>query len=169
MLPSSVNKPWAGTDRYKDFGAQYHSQPDGHARSVHPRVLSVYASTVDFGGVSGDHSLCRPYTNAATLDTEPLARSYSGGILTRLSANHFQFARAPFSYFALSLFGLACSICSVPNFWKCFPKKPSPSTSAFLLRSAVARENNDFISDLSASDSPVKQCRSREFNIGEIL
>ncbi len=49
MLPSSVNKPWAGSDRYKDFGAQYHSQPGGHARSVHPRVLSVYASTCHFG------------------------------------------------------------------------------------------------------------------------
>jgi len=64
MLPSSMQTPWAGghqrltqahapcprchfhdlTDRYKDFGAQYHSQPDGHARSVHPHDLSVYAS-----------------------------------------------------------------------------------------------------------------------------
>jgi len=50
MLPSSMNTPWAESNRYKDFGAQYHSQPDGHARSVHPRVLSVYASTQDFGG-----------------------------------------------------------------------------------------------------------------------
>jgi len=94
MLPSGMHTPWAGSDRYKDFGAQYHSQPDGHARSVHPRVLSVYASTLDFGGVSGYHPLCRPYTNAATLDTEPLARSYSGGVHTRLSSNHFQSARA---------------------------------------------------------------------------
>ncbi len=36
-----------------------------------------------------------PYTLAATLDTEPLARSYSGGIYPRLSSNHFQFARPP--------------------------------------------------------------------------
>ena len=50
MLPSGMHTPWAESDRYKDFGAQYHSQPDGHARSVHPRVLSVYASTQDFGG-----------------------------------------------------------------------------------------------------------------------
>ena len=93
MLPSGMNTPWAGSDRYKDFGAQYHSQPDGRARSVHPCVLSVYASTLDFGGVSGEHSLCRPDTNAATLDTEPLAKSHSGGIYPRLSTNHFQFAR----------------------------------------------------------------------------
>ena len=79
VLPSGMNTPWAGSDSYKDFGAQYHSQPDGHARSVHPRVLSVYASTLDFGGVTGYHSLCRPYTNAATLDTEPLARSTPAG------------------------------------------------------------------------------------------
>ena len=93
MLPSGMHTPWAGSDRYQDFGAQYHSQPDGHARSVHPRVLSVYASTLDFGGVSGYHPLCCPYTNAARLDTEPLARSYSGGVRTRLSTNHFQSAR----------------------------------------------------------------------------
>src|SRR6056297_948567 len=49
VLPSGMNTPWAGSDRYKDFGPQYHSQPDGHARSVHPRVLSVYASTCNFG------------------------------------------------------------------------------------------------------------------------
>jgi hypothetical protein len=87
MLPSGMNTPWAGSDRYKDFGAQYHSQPDGHARSVHPRVLSVYASTSDFGS--------SPYTLAVTLDTGPLARSYPGGIYPRLSSNHFQFARPP--------------------------------------------------------------------------
>lgn len=94
MLPSGMHTPWAESDRYNDFGAQYHSQPDGHARSVHPRVLSVYASTLDFRGVPGYPTLCRPYTSAATLDTEPLARSYSGGVHTRLSSNHFQFARA---------------------------------------------------------------------------
>ncbi len=35
-----------------------------------------------------------PYSNAATLDTEPPAKSYSGGSLTHLSSNHFQNARA---------------------------------------------------------------------------
>ena len=34
-----------------------------------------------------------PYNNAATLDTEPPAKSYSGGSLTHLSLNHFQNAR----------------------------------------------------------------------------
>ena len=54
------------------------------------------ASTLDFGGASGCRSLCRPYTNTATLDTEPRARSYSGGVSSRLSSNHFQYARASF-------------------------------------------------------------------------
>ena len=35
-----------------------------------------------------------PYSFAATLDTEPRAKSYSGGSHTRLSSNHFQSARA---------------------------------------------------------------------------
>jgi hypothetical protein len=38
------------------------------------------------------------YSNAATLDTEPLAKSYSGGSSSRLSSNHFQNARAFFCY-----------------------------------------------------------------------
>ena len=86
MLPSGMHTPWAESVRYKDFGAQYRSQPDGHARSVHPRIRSVYASTNDFGYV--------PYTLAATLDTGPLAKSYPGGSPTRLSSNHFQSARS---------------------------------------------------------------------------
>jgi hypothetical protein len=32
--------------------------------------------------------------HAATLDTKPLAKSYSGGIRTHLFSNHFQYARA---------------------------------------------------------------------------
>ena len=54
--------------------------------TFHPHYLSVYASTLNFGW--------SPYINAATLDTEPLARSYSGGILPRSSSNHFQYARS---------------------------------------------------------------------------
>ena len=53
----------------------------------HPRYLSVYASTGHFE--SNDS-----YSQAATRDTEPLAKSYSDGILTRLYAIHFQYARA---------------------------------------------------------------------------
>ncbi len=40
----------------------------------------------------------KTYTLAATLDTEPLARSYGGGVHTRLSSNHFQSARPTFGY-----------------------------------------------------------------------
>ena len=34
-------------------------------------------------------------SDAATLDTGPLAKSYPGGVHTRLSINHFQFAPDP--------------------------------------------------------------------------
>ncbi len=37
-----------------------------------------------------------PYRDAAILDTEPVASSYSDGNPTRLSSNHFQSARASF-------------------------------------------------------------------------
>ena len=53
-----------------------------------PRYLSVYASTKHF------ESAADPYSLAATLDTEPLAKSYSDGSLTRLYSNHFQYAPA---------------------------------------------------------------------------
>ena len=56
-----------------------------------PRYLSVYASTGHFE--SNDS-----YSQAATRDTEPLAKSYSGGVLTRLYSIHFQYARARFCY-----------------------------------------------------------------------
>ena len=36
--------------------------------------------------------------HAATLDTEPLAKSYSDGCSSRLSSNHFQNARAFYGY-----------------------------------------------------------------------
>jgi hypothetical protein len=44
-------------------------------------------NTIQGGGAS-------PYNQAATLDTEPLAKSYSGGSRSHLSSNHFQYARA---------------------------------------------------------------------------
>ena len=49
MLPSGMNTPWAGSDRYKDFGAQYHSGRESYPPTFHPHYLSVYASTSDFG------------------------------------------------------------------------------------------------------------------------
>ncbi len=36
--------------------------------------------------------------HAATLDTEPRAKSYSGGSLTHLSSNHFQYAHGSICY-----------------------------------------------------------------------
>ena len=63
------------------FGAQYHSQS---GRPVHSSSLPF---CVRFNEPVTKH--------AATLDTEPLAKSYPGGSRTHLSINHFQFAPDP--------------------------------------------------------------------------
>jgi len=57
-----------------------------YSLTFHPHYLSVYASTGDFGDT--------PYTQAATLDTGPVASSYPGGSHTRSSSNYFQSALA---------------------------------------------------------------------------
>ena len=95
MLPlpfraHSMNRPWAGSNRYKiselmSF-AKRCSPPRGHSRSIHPHYLSVYASRCHFR-----QSL---YRHPATLDTGHGANAYPGGDHTRLSSNHFQSARA---------------------------------------------------------------------------
>jgi len=64
MLPSSKHTPWAKSDRYKDFGAQYHSQPDGHARSVHPHVPLV-------GPRAPDRTRTQPLAAVLVLVLEP--------------------------------------------------------------------------------------------------
>ena len=87
VLPSSVNRPWAESDRKQSFRSSIPFRAGQRIPTFHPRYLSVYASTQDFDAQA-------PYTYAAKLDTGPLARSYPGGILPRSSSNHFQFARS---------------------------------------------------------------------------
>ena len=99
VLPSSMHKPWAGSDSYQISGLN----------TVHGWTASpVHSSSLPFcvrfnvalrGGT--------PYSHAATLDTGPVASGYPGGIRTRWSTNHFQSARATL--------GSASAGCSVHN------------------------------------------------------
>jgi hypothetical protein len=82
VLPSGLDKPWAGYDSYQISGLD-----------------TVYGWTA-----SPVHSSSRPFCvrfnaavtrHAATLDTGPVASSYPRGVSTRLSTNHFQSARPP--------------------------------------------------------------------------
>ena len=57
-------------------------------------VTLIIGSALRGGKQDGLQDFDAKYTYAATLDTEPLARSYSGGIPTRSSSNHFQSARS---------------------------------------------------------------------------
>ncbi len=45
MLPSSLRKPWAGSDRKQGFRSSIPFTAGQPTRSVHPHYLSVYAST----------------------------------------------------------------------------------------------------------------------------
>ncbi len=45
MLPSSLRKPWAGSDRKQGFRSSNPFTAGQPTRSVHPHYLSVYAST----------------------------------------------------------------------------------------------------------------------------
>lgn len=85
MLPSSVNKPWAGSNRYKiselmSFTAE--------------RPLPVDSPSLPFWVRFKIRLRLMPYTHPATLDTGRAANAYPRGISPRLSSNHFQSARA---------------------------------------------------------------------------
>jgi hypothetical protein len=67
--------------KLRDFGAQYHSRAG--SEPVHSSSLP---SCVRFNMAVTRH--------AATLDTGPVANGYPGGVPTRLSSNHFQYALA---------------------------------------------------------------------------
>ena len=81
VLPSGMNKPWAGSDSYQISGLN----------TVQGSTVSRYLSTSLPFCVRFNVTITR---HAATLDTEPLAKSYSDGNHTRLFSNHFQYARS---------------------------------------------------------------------------
>ena len=89
VLPSGMHKPWAGSDSYKISELNtIHSR----VATPGPFILAFFLCTLQ------PATSAWPYTLAATLDTGPLAGSYPGGIRTRLSTNHFQYARATDCY-----------------------------------------------------------------------
>jgi hypothetical protein len=85
ILPSSVNKPWAGSNRYKI--AELMSFTAG-------RPLPVDSPSLPFWVRFRILLPQTPYTHPATLDTGPLAKKLPTRNLPRLSSNHFQSARA---------------------------------------------------------------------------
>jgi len=97
VLPSGMHTPWAGSTGRKI--SELNAIQGGRAIPL-PFILTTSLCTLQPAT-----SASPPYTLAATLDTKPLARSYSGGVCTRLSTNHFRFARARFGYV------LACRNC----------------------------------------------------------
>jgi hypothetical protein len=80
VLPSSMHKPWAGSESYQISGLN----------TVYGWTASpVHSSSLPFC-VRFNAAVTR---HAATLDTGPVASSYPRGVSTRLSTNHFQSAR----------------------------------------------------------------------------
>ena len=98
----------------QNLGAQYHSQPDGHAVFAttafaftlpHRSAASAASSRpfcIRFNSSlqprRQHYGFTLPYRTAATLDIGPPAKSYPSGSHTRLSTNHFQFARSRLCY-----------------------------------------------------------------------
>ena len=81
MLPSSMHTLWAGSDSYNL----------SELNTVQGSTVNRYLSSSLPFCVRFNVAVTR---HAATLDTEPLAKSYSGGSRTHLFSNHFQYARA---------------------------------------------------------------------------
>ncbi len=85
VLPSSMDKPWAGSESYQISGLN--TVYGWTANPVHSSSLPfcVRFNVALRGGT--------PYSHAATLDTGPVASGYPGEVCTRWSTNHFQSAR----------------------------------------------------------------------------
>jgi hypothetical protein len=77
MLPSSLQTPWAGSNSYK------FSELNTVQGSTVSRYLSSSLSFCVRFSQTFRTGNAVPYSQAATLDTEPLAKSYSGGDPTR--------------------------------------------------------------------------------------
>jgi hypothetical protein len=62
----------------------------------HDRAGGVAGVSGVGGGAGQKGSYSQTHRHAATLDTKPAANSYSGGIPTRRSSNHYQYATSLF-------------------------------------------------------------------------
>ena len=88
ILPSSMHTPWAGSNSYNL--SELNTIQGGVAS---PCLSSSLPFCVRFNRALRLAS--QPYSQAATLDTKPLAKSYLGGSRSHWSSTHFQYARAP--------------------------------------------------------------------------
>ena len=86
------------------FGAQSHSGRDSQSLPFFLATFLDYTSSQDFG-VLVCQVLKEPYTCAASLDTEPVASSYSGEIRTHSSSTISSSIRA---FYGSSVFFLGC-------------------------------------------------------------
>ena len=75
------------------FGAQSHSGRDSQSLPFFLATFLDYTSNSDFGST--------PYTLIASLDTEPVANSYSGEIRTHSSSTISSSIRSPLGYVPL--------------------------------------------------------------------
>jgi hypothetical protein len=93
MLPSSMHTPWAES---KSYNLSELNTIQGGVAS--PCLSSSLPFCVRFNRALPLE--IQPYSQAATLDTKPLAKSYLGGNHSHLPSNHFQYARAWLCYVA---------------------------------------------------------------------
>ncbi len=103
--------PWAGSDRNKAPKeiTQWSSIPFRVDSQSIPFILVTFLPV--------NETLCFNVSvtrHAATLDTEPRAKSYSGGSRTHLFSNHFQYARRV--VWSLSSLGRGSSSLFAPSF-----------------------------------------------------
>lgn len=94
MLPSSMHTPWAES---KSYNLSELNTIQGGVAS--PCLSSSLPFCVRFNRALPLE--IQPYSQAATLDTKPLAKSYLGGNHSHLPSNHFQYARACHCYVIL--------------------------------------------------------------------
>ena len=91
MLPSSMHTPWAES---KSYNLSELNTIQGGVAS--PCLSSSLPFCVRFNRALPLE--IQLYSQAATLDTKPLAKSYLDGSHSHLPSNHFQYARAFFCY-----------------------------------------------------------------------
>ena len=100
MLPSSMHTPWAES---KSYNLSELNTIQGGVAS--PCLSSSLPFCVRFNRALPLE--IQLYSQAATHDTKPLAKSYLGGNHSHLPSNHFQYARA---WFCSGCFSCSCSV-----------------------------------------------------------
>ena len=128
MLPSSMHTPWAES---KSYNLSELNTIQGGVAS--PCLSSSLPFCVRFNRALPLE--IQLYSQAATLDTKPLAKSYLGGSHSHLPSNHFQYARASLGY--PRTFGNAFCILLRSSSNALGVKRTSPLMIAFGFRSVT--------------------------------